>query len=72
MATVYLLLVLALLVFLVFFWYFTRPPSREKSADSELKVPNRNRASGVTRTQPDELPPVDYPKPIAPAEKPRR
>jgi len=72
MATVYLLLVLALLVFIPFAWYFTRPPSTEKSAASELKVPNRIPADGVTRTQPDELPPIDYPKPMAPAAKPRR
>ena len=72
MATVYILLLLAVLVFVVFVLYVTRPRSRKKSADSELKVPNRIPADGVTRTHPDELPPIDYPKPMAPAAKPRR
>ena len=40
---------------------------RKKSADSELKVPIRKPASVVTRTQPDELASIDYPKPTAPA-----
>jgi hypothetical protein len=63
MSTVYVLLVLAVLVFVAFALYVTRPPSRKKSADSELKVPIRKPASGVTRTsQPDELPPLNYPK----------
>ena len=63
MATVYVLLLLAVLVFVLFVLDVTRPPSRKKSADSELKAPIRKPASGVTQTsQPDELPPLDYPK----------
>ena len=64
MATVYVLLLLAVLVFVIFVLYVTRPPSRKQSPDSELKkVPNRKPASGVTRpSQPDELPSLDYPK----------
>ena len=72
MATVYLLLVLACLVLIPFVWYFTRPPSTEKSPASELKEPIRKPASGVTRTQRDDLPPIDYPEPMAPVAEPRR
>jgi hypothetical protein len=66
-ATVYILLALALLLLIPFAWYFTRPPSIKKSSDSERIVPSPIPESGVTRTRPDELPPMDYPKPMAPA-----
>jgi hypothetical protein len=63
MATVYILLVLAVLVLVVFALYVTRPPSKKKSADSVLKVPVRKTTGGSTKTlYPDAPPPLDYPK----------
>jgi hypothetical protein len=63
MTTVYVLLVFAVLVLVVFVLYVTRPPSKKTLADSVLKAPVRSPAGGSTKTsQADALPPVDYPK----------
>jgi hypothetical protein len=72
MTTVYVLLILAVLVLVVFVLYVTRPPSKKKSADSVLKVPVRNPTGGSHKTlHPDALPPLDYPKSNAVEDKKR-
>jgi hypothetical protein len=62
MATIYVLLLVAVLVLVAYILYVTRPPSRKKDAESRPKAQSTPKPGSnvIQPSMPDELRPLDY------------